>query len=139
MQKFNNVLQSIPGIGPVLAAGVLAEIGDISRFPGQAQLAKYAELTWRKNQSGNFSSDVTPLTKTGNSYLRYYLIQAAQYMVNHNPEYRKYYDRKYTETTRHPHKRAHTSLCVWFMLCYQKTSYIWLLKSVNATSLPVRR
>ncbi len=106
MKKFNNVLQSIPGIGPVLSAGILAEIGDISRFPGQAQLAKYAGLTWRKNQSGNFCGDVTPLTKTGNSYLRYYLIQAAQCMVKHNVEYREYFCRKYKETTRHPHKRA---------------------------------
>ncbi len=106
MKKFNNILESIPGIGPVLAAGILAEIGDISRFPGQAQLAKYAGLTWRKNQSGNFSGDVTPLTKTGNTYLRYYLVQAAQCMVNHNAEYREYFNRKLKETTRHPYKRA---------------------------------
>ena len=106
ISKFNNVLQSIPGIGPVLSAGILAEIGDVSRFPGQAQLAKYAGLTWRKNQSGNFCGDVTPLTKTGNSYLRYYLIQAAQCMVQHNAEYREYFSRKYKETPRHPHKRA---------------------------------
>lgn len=106
MKKFNNVLESIPGIGPVLSAGILAEIGDISRFPGQAQLAKYAGLTWRKNQSGNFSGDFTPLTKTGNSFLRYYLIQAAQCMITHNAEYREYYNRKFKETTRHAHKRA---------------------------------
>lgn len=104
--KLNNILESIRGIGPVLAAGILAEIGDISRFPGQAQLAKYAGLTWRKNQCGNFNRDVTPLTKTGNSYLRYYLIQTAQYMVNHNAEYREYFNRKFKETARHPSKRA---------------------------------
>jgi hypothetical protein len=106
MRKFSTVLESIPGIGPVLAAGILAEIGDISRFPSQAQLAKYAGLTWRKNQSGNFIGNVTPLTKTGNSYLRYYLIQAAQCMVNHNAEYRDYFNRKFKETARHPYKRA---------------------------------
>jgi len=106
MNKFHNPLMSIKGIGPVLAAGIFAEIGDISRFPGQAQLAKYAGLTWRKNQSGNFNGDITPLTKTGNPYLRYYLIQAAQCLVNHNPEYREYFTRKFNETPRHPHKRA---------------------------------
>ena len=76
MRKFSNVLESILGIGPVLAAGILSEIGDISRFYGQAKLAKYAGLTWKKNQSGSFNGDVTPLTKTGNIYLSYYLIQA---------------------------------------------------------------
>lgn len=106
MENFPNPLESIPGIGPVLAAGIISEIGDISRFPGQAQLAKYAGLTWRKNQSGGFNGDVTPLTKTGNSFLRYYLLQAAQSMRMHNPEYREYYNRKFKETPRHPHKRA---------------------------------
>ena len=46
------------------------------------------------------------MTKTGNPYLRYYLIQAAQCLVNHNPEYREYFTRKFNETPRHPHKRA---------------------------------
>ncbi|AZR73375.1 hypothetical protein BBF96_08255 [Anoxybacter fermentans] len=108
MKKFKNPLLSIPGIGPVLAAGIIAEIGDISRFPGQAQLAKYAGLTWRKIQSGNFTGDLTPLTRTGNAYLRYYFIQAAQSMIKHNSEYREYYKRKFKETSRHPHKRALT-------------------------------
>lgn len=67
MKKFHNPLVSIRGIGPVLAAGIFAEIGDISRFLSQAKLAKYAGLTWRKNQSGNFNGVITPLTKTGNT------------------------------------------------------------------------
>jgi len=106
MRKFSNVLESIPGIGPVLAAGILAEVGDVTRFSGQAKLAKYAGLTWRKNQSGNFNGDVTPLTKTGNVYLRYYLIQAAQCLAQHNDEYREYFHRKLDEVARHPYKRA---------------------------------
>lgn len=108
IENFHNPLISVRGIGPVLAAGLIAEIGDISRFSGQAQLAKYAGLTWRKSQSGNFTGDITPLTKTGNAFLRYYLILAAQSMINHNPEYREYYNRKFKETPRHPHKRALT-------------------------------
>ncbi|MGI9861533.1 IS110 family transposase, partial [Moorella naiadis] len=106
LAKITQPLTSIPGIGPVLAAGILAEIGDISRFPGQAQLAKFAGLTWRKHQSGGFNGDITPMTKTGNPYLRCYLIQAAQSMVQHNQEYREYYTRKVNETSRYPIKRA---------------------------------
>ncbi|QUH19471.1 transposase [Alkaliphilus sp. B6464] len=37
-----NTLRTIPGIGPVYAAGLLAEISDINRFEGQASLTKYA-------------------------------------------------------------------------------------------------
>jgi len=70
-------LTSIPGVGKVYAAGMLAEIGQIERFKDQANLAKYAGLTWSKNQSGNYNSENTPLNRSGNRYLRYYLVEAA--------------------------------------------------------------
>ncbi|SHK32275.1 Transposase IS116/IS110/IS902 family protein [Paramaledivibacter caminithermalis DSM 15212] len=52
MDGIPNTLQSIPGIGPVYSAGILAEIGDIHRFKNEASVAKYAGLTWPKRQSG---------------------------------------------------------------------------------------
>ena len=64
------ILQSIPGIGPVWAAGMIAEIGSISAFHSSDALAKYAGLTWRRNDSGDFEAEDTPVTKAGNSYLR---------------------------------------------------------------------
>ena len=42
-------LKSIPGIGIVYAAGIVAEIGQIERFENEAQLAKYCGLYWKKN------------------------------------------------------------------------------------------
>ena len=99
-------LISIPGIGPVLASGILAEIGTIASFDSHNALAKYAGLTWRVNQSGDYSSDDTRMTKTGNKYLRYYLIEAANSVKNHIHEYREYYYKKYGEVTTHQHKRA---------------------------------
>ena len=38
-------IQALPGIGPVLAAVIVAEIGDIRRFPGPGQLGSWAGLT----------------------------------------------------------------------------------------------
>jgi transposase len=99
-------LTSIPGIGPVLASGILAEIGTIISFGSNDALAKYAGLTWRVNQSGDYTSDNTKMTKTGNRYLRYYLIEAANSVKNHIPEYKDYYYKKYGEVTTHQHKRA---------------------------------
>jgi transposase len=43
-------IQALPGIGPVLAAVIVAEIGDIRRFPGPGQLASWAGLTPRHYQ-----------------------------------------------------------------------------------------
>jgi transposase len=100
------VLLSIPGIGKVYAAGILAEIASIYQFDSHSALAKYAGITWRKNQSGKYTADETYMTKTGNKYLRYFLIQAANMARIYIPEYRDFYKKKYNEVTTHQHKRA---------------------------------
>jgi len=46
------------------------------------------------------------MTKTGNEYLRYYFIEAANSLRMHNEEYRLYYESKYKEVPKHQHKRA---------------------------------
>ncbi len=99
-------LQSIPGIGPVYTAGILAEIGQIGRFEDQAKLAKYAGLYWKRKQSGSWESERTSLTRTGNHYLRYYLVEAANSVKNREPVYKEYYYKKYDEVPKHKHKRA---------------------------------
>ncbi|MBC3901714.1 IS110 family transposase [Acetobacterium malicum] len=99
-------LLSIPGIGPVYAAGILAELGQIERFEDEAKIAKYAGLYWKRKQSGNFESERTVITKTGNHYLRYYLVEAAGSVMRNEPVYREYYLKKYHEVPKHQHKRA---------------------------------
>ncbi len=99
-------LLSIPGVGKVYAAGILAEIGQIERFEDQAKLAKYAGLYWKKKQSGKYQSERTSLTRTGNHYLRYYLIEAANSVQRYEPIYREFYLKKYSEVPKHQHKRA---------------------------------
>lgn len=106
LSHFRTTLQSMPGIGPVCAAGLIAEIGEIHRFDHEKALAKYAGLTWRKHQSGEFEADDTPLTKTGNSYLRNYFVLAANSVRIHDPKFAEYYHRKFKESTTHHHRRA---------------------------------
>ena len=100
------VLKSIPGIGPVWAAGILSEIGDITAFHSSDALAKYAGLTWLKNDSGDFVSEDNHVSKAGNTYLRYYLGEASNSVRRHLPEYGEFYDKKFAEVTKHQHKRA---------------------------------
>lgn len=106
MAMIKHTLLSIDGIGPVLAAGIIAEIGDVSRFPNQAALAKFAGLWWKRRQSGNFEAEETRLAKSGNKYLRYYLVEAANSLRIHNPGFKTYYTKKRSEVTKHQHKRA---------------------------------
>jgi transposase len=106
LARFPNTLLSVPGIGPVYAAGLVAEVGDVTRFPDDDALAKYAGLWWPRRQSGTCEATDRPLAKAGNTYLRYYLCEAANSVRVHNEDYRRFYDRKYQEATTHPHKRA---------------------------------
>ena len=106
MELLPNVLISIPGIGPVFSAGIMAEIGDINRFQNHAQLAKYAGLAWTQYQSGNFEAENTRLIKSGNRFLKYYLCEATFSLVRCDKEYSDFYHLKYKEVNRYQHKRA---------------------------------
>lgn len=101
-----NTLTSIPGIGNVFSAGIIAEIGNINRFGNQAAVAKYAGLAWTQHQSGQFEAQNTRLIKSGNRFLKYYLCEAAFALVRCDTEYRRYYDLKYKEVNKYQHHRA---------------------------------
>ena len=68
---------SLPGVGPVVALTLLAEIGEISRFKSHRQLASYAGMvpslhsTAGKNRLGRIS-------KEGSTWMRWALVDAAQ-------------------------------------------------------------
>lgn len=99
-------LDTVPGLGPVWTAGLIGELGDISRFDDEAAIAQYAGLTWETYQSAEYQAEDTALTKRGNPYLRYYLVEAANSVRQHCPEYGQYYAAKAAQTPRHAHKRA---------------------------------
>lgn len=107
MENIPQTLDTIPGIGPVFAAGIIAEIGDLARFDfNEAKVASYAGLKWPRSQSADFEAEDTKLSRSGNRFLRYYFCEAAQVARLHVPEYRHYYNRKFREVRKHQHKRA---------------------------------
>jgi len=101
-----NTLTSVPGIGKVYSAGMLAEIGDINRFQSHASVAKYAGLVWKQHQSGQFEAQDTRLIKSGNRFLRYYLLEAANSVRRCDSEFKRFYNLKYREVHKFQHKRA---------------------------------
>lgn len=106
MRGVEQSLVSVKGIGDVFAAGIIAEVGDVERFESHNALANYAGLVWSQYQSGQFQSQETRRMKTGNKYLRYYLIQAADSVRRNDSEYKAFYQKKYDEAPKHKHKRA---------------------------------
>ncbi|MDP2664670.1 MAG: IS110 family transposase [bacterium] len=100
------IIRSVPGLGPVWTAGLVAEIGDVHRLDNEASIAKLAGLVWHPHQSGSFRAEDTTLAKTGNTYLRYYLVEAANSVRQHCAEYQRYYQAKLVQSPKHAHKRA---------------------------------
>lgn len=85
-------LQTLPGVGPVIAATIRAELGDISRFAGVDQVVAYAGLDPRTRQSGTFVGQ-THLSKRGPGALRHALYLAALNAVRNRSEWRERYQR----------------------------------------------
>ncbi len=106
MKGIPQTLTSVKGIGEVFSAGLIAEIGDVKRFKDHHALAKYAGLAWTQYQSGEYEAENTSRMRTGNKYLRYYLIQAAESIRRYDSEYKAFYTKKYDEVPKHKHKRA---------------------------------
>src|SRR5690606_14030647 len=98
-------LDSVPGIGPIFASGILSEV-DIHQFKTHKELAKFAGLAWTENQSGTFTAKRTRLIRSGNRYLRYYLFEAANSVRVHDPVFAEYYSKKLAEPKEFAEKRA---------------------------------
>ena len=71
------VIQQLPGIGAVLAAVIIAEIGDVARFKTAAQLCSWAGLTPRHRESDTKVAR-GHVSKQGSRHLRWALIEAIQ-------------------------------------------------------------
>lgn len=74
-------LQTVPGIGPILSATILAEVGDFGRFQRAEQLVSYCGLDPKTEESGESSREGEREQK-GSSWLRWAMVEAAQHFVN---------------------------------------------------------
>ena len=85
------IITTITGIGSVLGASIVSEIGNISRFERANQLVAYAGLDTRVKQSGDFSATNTKLSKRGSPYLRRSIWLAATVAAFKDPALSIYY------------------------------------------------
>ena len=90
-------LRTIPGVGPSIAATLLAEIGDITRFTDFDQLLAYAGVHPAERSSGRKGANPETawhMSKAGNSHLRAAAYRMAVVGVQHNPVIAAHYARK---------------------------------------------
>ena len=90
-------LQTIPGVGPSIAATLISEIGDIGRFDDFDQLLAYAGVHPAERSSGTKGANPETswhMSKAGNAHLRAAAYRMALVGLQHNPVIAAHYARK---------------------------------------------
>jgi len=84
------MLQSIPGVGRLIAITLMAGIVDINRFADEKKLASYAGLTPSVHQSGNVDRH-GKITKQGNKMVRAAIMRAVQKAIVKETKIRRFF------------------------------------------------
>ena len=93
LRQKQDLLRTIPGIGPVVSQNLLSFASRIQAFDGARQLAAFAGLTPRRIESGTSIRGKTRLSKVGHADLRKLLYFPAMNAVRHNPLIRAFAER----------------------------------------------
>jgi len=86
------LLRSMPGVGRITALTVLAELGELWRFPSRSAVANYAGLVPVRRESNDRQSS-GGVTKRGSNHLRRVLTEAAWQAVRRSVKYGGQYER----------------------------------------------
>jgi transposase len=96
------LVKSIPGIGWIVAAHLVARLGDWREIDNVRSIAGFLGLVASENSTGE-KQNRGPITRAGDSRLRNKLIQSAWVTIRKDPELREFYQRVYA---RHPQQVA---------------------------------
>ena len=88
---------AIPGMGPRMAAVIVAEIGDFKRFSSPDKILAYAGLSPTTYQSGQLTSTYARMEKRGSKYLRYAIFNATKFVCNWDETFGAYLAKKRAE------------------------------------------
>ena len=97
MEESDSPITTIPGLGFRMAAMILAEVGDFTRFDSPDKLLAYAGMSPSTYQSGQLKNCYPHMEKRGSRYLRYALYNAAKYVCLWNPNFANYLAKKRAE------------------------------------------
>ena len=97
MDELQSPMTTIPGLGFRMAAMILAEVGDFSRFDSPDKILAYAGLSPSTYQSGQLNNCYAHMEKRGSRYLRYALYNATKYVCHWDPTFSAYLAKKRSE------------------------------------------
>ena len=97
MDELHSPITTIPGLGFRMAAMILAEVGDFSRFDSPDKLLAYAGMSPSTYQSGQLKNCYLHMEKRGSRYLRYALFNATKYVCHWDTNFAAYLAKKRAE------------------------------------------
>ena len=97
MNDLHSPITTIPGMGVRMAAMILAEVGDFTRFVSPDKLLAYAGMSPSTYQSGQLKNCYPHMEKRGSRYLRYALYNATKCVCHWNPNFAAYLAKKRAE------------------------------------------
>ena len=97
MGEQHSTITTIPGIGYRMAAMILAEVGDFSRFDSPDKVLAYAGLSPSTYQSGQLTNCYAHMEKRGSRYLRFAIFNATKYVCHWDPSFAAYLVKKRSE------------------------------------------
>jgi transposase len=101
LRKFDTYITTCPGIGDVLGAVILSEIGDVTRFVHPKKLVAFVGIDPSVKQSGEFTGSQNKMSKRGSPHLRRAFFLAANVAAFHDPVLSAYYQKKRAEGKHH--------------------------------------
>jgi transposase len=101
MDQIDSKIMTIPGIGNILGATILGEIGDINNFSSAKKVVAFAGLDPIIHQSGNFKNKTGPISKRGSPQLRRALFLAANVARLNDENIGAFYNDKITRGKHH--------------------------------------
>lgn len=99
--KLDTPITTCPGVGNVLGAVILSEIGDITRFPEPKKLVAFVGIDPSVRQSGEFVGTQNKMSKRGSPHLRRAIWLAATVAAFHDPVLSSFYQKKRAEGKHH--------------------------------------
>ncbi|MBI2972422.1 MAG: IS110 family transposase [Armatimonadetes bacterium] len=117
------LLMTIPGVGFILATVMSTEIGDVTRFPRNEQLAAYAGTVPRVHESGGHRH-YGPVQTDVNQYLKWAFVEAATVTCRHRRTHPQRHTTRLYE--RIAHRRGHEKAIVAVARHLAEAAY-WML------------
>jgi transposase len=90
-------LLTVPGIGDILALTIMAEVGDIARFPRVGDYSSYCRCVKSERLSNGKKNDENK-RKNGNRYLSWAYVEAANFAIRFSPSAQAFYQKKMAKT-----------------------------------------